>query len=256
MKNLLLTAIAFFTISTTQAQSLNDLINQGRKIVNGASGNTGNNGNGGNKGLLGNNLSNTEIVNGLKEALSVGTKNASGKLNKTNGFFGNQLIKVLMPPELKNVESTLRSFGFNKQCDNLILSLNRAAEDASGKAVPIFVNAITSMNINDGIAILRGNNNAATDFLRRTTTAALTQAFRPVIDNSLGKVGATRYWKDIFTIYNRLPITKNKVNPDLTGYVTDRALNGMFVTVAQEELNIRQNPAGRVTDLLRKVFGG
>jgi hypothetical protein len=160
-----------------------------------------------------------------------------------------------MPPEAKNIESTLRSFGFNKQCDNLIMSLNRAAEDAAGKAVPIFINAITSMNINDGLSILRGGNNAATEFLKRNTTAALSQAFRPVIENSLGKVGATRYWADIFTIYNKLPITRNKVNTDLTGYVTERALNGLFQTVAQEETNIRQNPGARVSDLLRKVFG-
>jgi hypothetical protein len=112
------------------------------------------------------------------------------------------------------------------------------------------------MNINDGLSILRGGNNAATEFLKRTTTGALTQAFRPVIQNSLSKVGATRYWTDVFNIYNRLPITRQKVNPDLPGYVTERALNGLFTTVAQEELNIRQNPAARVNDILRKVFGG
>jgi len=250
MKKLLLVFSCALLLQTTQAQTLKDLINQGEKLLNGSgSGNQGGN-------LLGKNLSNTDIVSGLKEALRIGTQNASGKLNQRNGFFGNQLIKILMPPEVKQMESTLRSFGFNKQCDNLIMSLNRAAEDASGKAVPIFVNAITSMNINDGLQILKGGNNAATEYLKRTTTAALTQAFRPVIEQSLGKVGATRYWTDIFTIYNRLPITRRKVNTDLTGYVTERALNGLFVTVAQEEANIRQNPAARVNDLLRKVFGG
>lgn len=240
-------------VSLSQAQTLKDLINEGQKLLNGGSNNS--NGNTGGNGLLGGALSNGEVVNGLKEALRIGTQNASGKLNKTNGFFGNQLIKIMLPQEVKNMETTLRSFGFNRQCDNLIMSLNRAAEDAAGKAVPIFVNAITSMNINDGLNILRGGNNAATDFLRRTTTGALTQAFRPVIEKSLGKVGATRYWTDIFTIYNRLPITRNKVNTDLTGYVTERALNGLFVSVAQEEANIRQNPAARVNDLLRRVFG-
>lgn len=249
MKNLLVLFCFIFSTSLTQAQSLNDLLKKGQQIINGG-GTTNNGGNG-----LGGKLSNGEIVNGLKEALRVGTQNASGKLNKTNGFFGNQLIKILMPPEAKNIESTLRSFGFNKQCDNLVMSLNRAAEDAAGKAVPIFINAITSMNINDGLSILRGGNNAATEFLKRNTTAALSQAFRPVIENSLGKVGATRYWADIFTIYNKLPITRNKVNTDLTGYVTERALNGLFQTVAQEETNIRQNPGARVSDLLRKVFG-
>jgi hypothetical protein len=111
------------------------------------------------------------------------------------------------------------------------------------------------MSINDGLGILRGGNNAATEFLKRVTTQSLTQAFRPVIQNSLDKVDASRYWKDIFNIYNTLPITKNKVNTDLTGYVTERALNGLFINVAQEEANIRNNPGARVTDLLRKVFG-
>lgn len=254
MKKLLLSFVLVSSISLAQAQTLKDLINEGQKLLNGGGNSNGNTN--GNNGLLGGALSNGEIVNGLKEALRIGTQNASGQLNKTNGFFGNQLIKIAMPQEVKNMEATLRSFGFNKQCDNLILSLNRAAEDAAGKAVPIFVNAITSMNISDGLNILRGGNNAATEFLKRTTTGALSQAFRPVIENSLGKVGATRYWKDVFTLYNKLPITRNKVNTDLTGYVTERALNGLFVTVAKEETNIRQNPAARVNDLLRRVFGG
>ena len=160
-----------------------------------------------------------------------------------------------MPPEARKIENTLRQFGFGNQCDRLILSLNRAAEDAAGKAVPIFVNAITSMSITDALGILRGGNNAATNFLKQMTTNALTQAFRPVIEQSLGKVDATRYWKDVFSIYNTLPITRNKVNTDLTGYVTERALNGLFVNVAQEEANIRTNPGARVNDIVRKVFG-
>jgi hypothetical protein len=244
MKRQLIVAALMLLGTQAHTQSLKDLLREGQKLM----GNT--------QGRQGGNLSQGEVVNGLKEALRIGTQNAAGKLGKTNGFFGNQLIKIMMPQEVKNVETTLRSFGFAKQCDQVILSLNRAAEDASTRAVPIFVNAITSMNIQDGMQILRGGNNAATDYLRRTTTAALTQAFRPVIEQSLGKVGATRYWADIFTIYNRLPITRNKVNTDLTGYVTERALNGLFVTVAQEEAAIRQNPAARVTDLLRRVFGG
>ena len=244
MKRQLFFAALMLLGTQAQTQSLKDLFREGQKLM----GNT--------QGQQGGNLSQGEVVNGLKEALRIGTQNAAGKLGKTNGFFGNQLIKIMMPQEVKNVETTLRSFGFGKQCDQVILSLNRAAEDASTKAVPIFENAITSMTIQDGMQILRGGNNAATEYLRRTTTAALTQAFRPVIEQSLGKVGATRYWADIFTIYNRLPITRKKVNTDLTGYVTERALNGLFVTVAQEEAAIRQNPAARVTDLLRRVFGG
>jgi hypothetical protein len=252
-KQILLTVIISSSFFFTNAQSLNDLIGEGKKLIDGIV-NTVNQQQG--VGLFGNNLSNTDIVNGLKEALRIGSQNASGKLNQTNGFFGNQLIKIMMPPEARQIESTLRSFGFNRQCDNLILSLNRAAEDAAGKAVPIFVNAITNMNIQDGLQILRGGNNAATEYLKRVTTQSLTQAFRPVIQQSLGRVDATRYWNDIFTVYNRLPITRQKVNTDLVGYVTERALNGLFTTLAQEEANIRQNPAARVNDILRRVFGG
>lgn len=252
MKKILIASLLLVSVQYSQAQTLKDLFNQANTILNGGSNNTNT---GTNKGLLGNNLSNTDVVSGLKEALKIGTQNASSVLNKPNGFFGNQLIKILLPKEVQKVETTLRQFGFNKQCDNLILSLNRAAEDASGKAVPIFVKAITSMNINDGLNILRGGNNAATNFLRTATTAALTQAFRPVIQQSLGKVNATKYWTDIFTIYNKLPISKTKVNTDLTGYVTERALNGLFVKVAEEEANIRNNPAAQVTGLLKRVFG-
>ncbi len=253
MKKILFTVLITTSLFTTQAQTLEQLIQKANKTLNN---NKGGNGKTTGGGLLGANLSNTDIVSGLKEALSIGTKNASGKLNKTNGFFTNQLIKILLPQEVKNVESTLRSFGFNSLCDKLILSLNRAAEDASGKAVPIFINAITSMSITDGLNILRGGDNAATNFLRQTTTTALTSAFRPVIESSLGKVNATTYWNQVFKAYNKLPITKTKVNTDLTGYVTERALSGLFTTVAQEEANIRKNPAAQVTGLLQKVFGG
>jgi hypothetical protein len=135
------------------------------------------------------------------------------------------------------------------------MSLNRAAEDASGKAIPIFANAIMAMSITDGVNILRGGNNAATEFLKRTTTASLTSAFRPVIESSLRKVNATTYWNEVFKTYNKLPITKKKVNTDLTAYVTERALNGLFISVAEEEANIRKNPAAQVTGLLQKVFG-
>ncbi len=249
-KYFLLIAIAFFTVNS-KAQTLNDLLNTADKLLNGG----GKKGNNNNNPLFGNSLSNTQIVSGLKEALKIGSQNASQRLSLPNGFLGNQLIKILLPPEVQKVENTLRQFGFGNQCDKLILSLNRAAEDAAGKAVPIFVNAIANMSINDGLSILRGGNNAATEFLKRTTTGALTQAFRPVIQNSLGKVDATKYWDQVFTIYNTLPISKTKVNTDLAGYVTEKALHGLFLNIAQEENNIRTNPTARVNDILRKVFG-
>lgn len=160
-----------------------------------------------------------------------------------------------MPPEAQKVESTLRSFGFGNIVDKAILSMNRAAEDAAGKAAPIFINAIKNMSIQDGVSILRGGNGAATAYLRNATTASLTSAFKPVIDNSLSKVGATAYWGTVMNTYNKLPTTRSRINPDLTAYVTERALNGLFVNIADEENKIRTNPAAQVTDLLKKVFG-
>lgn len=204
----------------------------------------------------GSGLGNSEIVNGLKEALSIGAKNAGAKLNVTNGFFGNNLIKILLPPEAAKVESALRKVGMGKTVDDLILSMNRSAEDAAGKAAPIFIDAVTSMNIQDGLNILQGGNGAATNFLKLKTTAALTAAFRPVIEKALGQSGATKLWTQVFSTYNKLPLVGQKVNPDLVGYATERALNGLFITIADEENKIRTNPAARVTGLLQKVFGG
>ena len=202
----------------------------------------------------GDGLSSSEIGNGLKEALQVGAKKATAQVSAVDGFFGNALIKVLMPPEAKKVESTLRNMGMGSQVDKLILSMNRAAEDASSKALQIFIDAIMSMSIQDGMNILRGGNDAATQYLKSKTTAALTKAFRPVIEQSLDKVHATEYWSDVFSTYNKLPTTFKKINPDLPAYVTERALNGVFVYIADEEAKIRMNPAARGSDLLKKVF--
>jgi hypothetical protein len=200
-------------------------------------------------------LTNDEIVSGLKEALSVGAKNSASKLSSVDGFFANAAIKVLMPPEAKKVESALRTAGMGKLVDNAILSMNRAAEEASKSAAPIFVNAITSMSITDALNILKGSDTAATGYLRGKTVAALTSAFRPVIDTALQKTAATSYWKTVFDAYNKLPTTFNKINPDLAGYVTEKSLSGMFFQVAQEEQKIRKDPAARVSDILKKVFG-
>lgn len=242
-KVVILLAAAFLVANQANAQKWKDALNKASKTV---SGGTTSSGTG---------LSNSEIVEGLRQALEVGSNNAGGQLSQLNGYFGNQLIKILMPPEARQVESTLRSIGMGAEVDKVILSLNRAAEDAARQAAPIFINAIKRMSINDGLGILRGGNGAATNYLKNMTTAELTNAFRPVIQNSLNKVNATKYWAQVFTAYNRLPTVKNKINPDLTGYVTERALNGLFVTVEQEENKIRTNPAARVTDILRKVFG-
>lgn len=207
-----------------------------------------------NKSKSGGGLSTDEIVAGLKEALSVGAQNSSSKLSAVDGFFANAAIKVLMPPEAKKVESTLRGIGLGNLVDNAILSMNRAAEDASKSAAPIFIDAIKSMSIQDAVGILKGNDSAATSYLKSKTTTSLTTAFHPVIDSALKKTNATKYWKDLFDAYNKLPTTFNKVNPDLTGFVTDKALTGMFYQVSLEEAKIRQDPAARVTDILKKVF--
>jgi Protein of unknown function (DUF4197) len=202
----------------------------------------------------GSGLSNEDIVSGLKEALTVGAQNSANKLSEVNGFMGNAAIKVLMPDEVKKVESTLRSAGLGKLVDDAILSMNRAAEEASKSAAPIFVDAVKSMNVQDALGILRGNDSAATTYLKGKTWDPLTSAFKPVIDAALEKTGATKYWAAVFEAYNKIPLTK-KVNTDLSNYVTGRALGGMFYQVALEEQSIRKNPAARVNDILKKVFG-
>ena len=199
-------------------------------------------------------LSNDEIIAGLKEALSVGAQNSSGKLSALNGFFANAAIKVLMPPEAKKVETTLRSAGMGDMVDNAILSMNRAAEEASKSAAPIFIDAIKQMDFQDALSILRGTDTAATSYLKGRTLTALTTAFKPVIDEALLKTDATKYWKNVFETYNKLPTTFKKINTDLSGYVTDKALSGLFYQVALEEQKIRKDPAARVNDVLKKVF--
>jgi len=253
-KILIASAIAVLTLTATRAgaQDWRDAV---RSIVKNVGKNSNTGTTTGNTGYSLNSLSNTDIVAALRQALEIGTQNAGSRLNTVNGFFANAAIKVLMPPEAKKVETALRNFGFSGVADKAILSMNRAAEDAAGKAAPIFINAIRSMNIQDGLNILKGGNGAATSYLRAATTAGLTEAFRPVIQNSLNKVGATAYWGDAMRIYNGLPITRTKINPDLTAYVTERALNGIYVSIAEEEAKIRNNPSARVTDLLKKVFG-
>lgn len=196
-----------------------------------------------------------EVASGLKEALNVGAQNSAGKLSLADGFFKDEVIKILLPPEAQKVEKTLRSLGFNKLVDDAILSLNRGAEDACKTAAPIFGKAIKEMTIQDAISILRGNDSSATTYLKDKTTGALTASFKPVIEESLNKVGATKYWSDVFTTYNKLPTTFKKINPDLSGYVTERALGGLFHYVSLEEQKIRKDPVARVTDLLKKVFG-
>ena len=202
----------------------------------------------------GNGLSNDKIVKGLKEALSVGTKNSTGKASIPDGFYKNPKIKIPFPKEAQQMEKTLRSMGMNSEVDRFVKSLNRAAEDASKKAAPIFLKAITSMSITDGLKILKGNNSAATDYLKSATTGQLRTEFNPVVKASLEKVEVTKYWKPLVKSYNKVPMVK-KMNPDLGEYVTTRAIDGLFKLIADEELKIRKDPAARVTELLKEVFG-
>jgi hypothetical protein len=198
-------------------------------------------------------LTTDDVITGLKEALNNGVNNGTSKLSGVDGFFANAAVKILMPPEAEKVEKKLRDIGLGKEVDNAILSMNRAAEDAAKSAAPIFLNAIKQMSIGDAWGILRGGDTAATAYLRKTTTASLSNAFRPVIENSLQKVDATKYWNTVFTAYNKFSF--NKVNPDLSAYVTDKALYGIFYEIGQQEMQIRKDPVARTTDILKKVFG-
>lgn len=208
-----------------------------------------------NEVLGGTGLTQDEIARGLKEALTVGIQNGAKQASAVDGYFKNQLIKILLPPDAQRVERTLRQVGLGDEVDRALLTINRGAEEAAKRAVPIFVDAIRQMTIPDAVNILRGEKNAATQYLKRTSSAALTTAFAPVIDSSLAKVGATRYYGDLANQYNAFPLTRQKINPDLESYVTQKAIDGLFLLVEQEEARIRENPQARVTELLRRVFG-
>ncbi len=194
-----------------------------------------------------------QVAAGLKEALTIGAQNSTNQLSAVDGFFKDAAIKILMPPETEKVVSTLKMLGLNSLVDKAILSMNRAAEDAAKSATPIFLDAVRQMTITDAIGILKGGNNAATDYFKSKTTAQLTSAFSPIVTKALQKTDATKYWNDIFTAYNQF--TKKQVNPDLGSYVTGKAIDGIFYEISKEEQKIRQDPAARVTDLLKKVFG-
>jgi len=204
---------------------------------------------------LGAGLSNEEITKGLKEALNVGTKNASGKAAKTDGYYKNKLIRIPFPSDARDMRTTLVKMGMKKQVDAFEKQMNRAAEDAAKKAAPIFINAVTAMTIQDGLTILRGKDDEATQYLRKTTAAQLSKEFRPIISASLKKVEITKYWNPLFTTYNKVPFVK-KVNPKLDEFVTNKAIDGLFLLIAEEETKIRKDPAARITEILKKVFGG
>lgn len=203
---------------------------------------------------LGGTLSTSEVAQGLKEALVVGISKGSDLVSQADGYLKNPEIKIPFPPDVQRVEERLRQIGLGSEVDKFVTALNRGAEMAAREAKPIFVEAIRSMTIEDAWAILRGEDDAATQYLKRTTSGLLKEKFKPVVQRSLNEVNATRYYGDIVSRYNQIPLVQ-KVNPDLDDYATDKAIEGLFLMIAREEKSIRENPAARTTELLRRVFG-
>lgn len=250
LKRSLLVLLGFFCLQATQAQLLKKLSKQLGTTTNNSSGNSST---GSSTSLAG--LTQGDAGSAIKEALSKGVAAGIAKLNKTNGFFGSDIYKLLLPEDAVKIGNTLRAIGLGSQVDKAILQINRSAEKAVGYAAPIFVGAIKQMTLTDAVNLVKGGNTSATDYFKSKTTDSLKTAFLPVIKKSLDSTSATRYYTDLVNNYNKLPTTFNKVNPDLQDYVTTMAVNALFDQIAKEEQSIRANPAARTTDLLKQVFG-
>ena len=197
----------------------------------------------------------SQVVAGLKEALTVGTGNAVSLVSVTDGYFSNQAIKILMPDKVQKVADVLGKAGYQKQVDEFVVSMNRAAEKAAPQAKSIFVSAIKEMSVEDAKKILNGGDTAATEFFKGKTSARLYETFKPIVSSSMDEVGATRNYKEMMGRYTALPFMKAE-SVDLDHHVTNKSLDGLFYMVGQEEKKIRTDPAARVTDLLKTVFGG
>ncbi|MBO0341739.1 MAG: DUF4197 domain-containing protein [Bacteroidota bacterium] len=230
MKRLLLCFLAFQLVGCAELQQVVNQLPQGT-----------------------NGIGNAEIAQGLREALNMGIEKQVNKLTSENGFYKNELVKILLPEELQKVDKTLRDIGLSSLADEGLRIINRAAEDAVGEATPIFVDAVKGITFNDAKQILLGNDNAATQYLQQATKSQLYNKFNPIIKNSFQKVGADQIWSNIITKYNSLPLTNN-VNPDLTDYTTNEALEGVYTMIAVEEKEIRTKVSSRTTNLLKKVF--
>jgi hypothetical protein len=198
---------------------------------------------------------NDQIVAGLKEALSIGTGNAVAATSKTDGYFGNRAIKILMPDSIRKVADVLGKVGYQKEVDDFVLSMNRAAEKAAPQAKAIFIGAIRQMTVEDARKILGGGDTAATEYFKAKTSGKLYESFRPIVSSSMNEAGTTRSYKEMMGKYTALPFAGAE-SLDLDRYVTNKALDGLFYLVGQEEIKIRKDPAARVTDLLKSVFGG
>jgi hypothetical protein len=199
-------------------------------------------------------LTREEVTAALKDSLARGISRGAASASLKNGYYGDSRLRIPFPPEIEKVEKTLRDAGLGEEVDRFVRQLNRSAEQAAAKAKPIFIKSITSMTIGDAFEILNGPPDAATQYLIRTTGDDLRAEFRPVVSDKLDETRATRYYGDIVRTYNSLPFV-SKVDPDLEGYATDRAIEGLFLLIAEEEANIRANPRARTTKLLRRVFG-
>lgn len=201
-------------------------------------------------------LTNDQVIQGLKEALTVGAGNSATNASTSDGFFKNAKIFLPFPPDAIKVKEKVEAVGFKPQVDKFVMTLNRAAEEASKEAKPIFVNAVTSMTVADGFTILKGADNAATKYLEDKTSSALYSAFKPKVTAAISKVELTKYWEPLINKYNALTALSGgeKINPDLEDYVTKRAMSGLFSLIADEELKIRKDPLARVTDILKTVF--
>jgi len=236
MKQFLLLLLAAFIVVNSDGQSIFD---KAKKTLNK------------NKS----NVTEEEAGSGVKEALNNGISSAVSFLNKPDAFFKNDLYKVLLPPDAKKMEKTLRDIGMGKMADDAIEAINRGAEDAVGFATPIFVDAIKEMTVTDALKLVTGGRNSITEFFKAKTSVKLKEAFMPVINKSLEKTNATKYYGDAVARYNKVPLVK-KMNPDLADHVAEKTLFALFDRIAVEEVNIRSNPAARTSDLLKKVFGG
>jgi hypothetical protein len=235
-------SLSLMWVSVGQAAGLDDLLKGGAKLPGQFSSSSG----------AGPDSKTT--VSGLKEALEIGTSNAVKAVSKTDGYFGNQLIKILLPDNIQRTADVLGKMGYQKQVDDFILSMNRAAEKAAPKATALFVDAIKSMNFDDARKILQGGNTAATDFFKTKTSSRLHETFKPIVSSTMNQVGVTRSYKEMMGKADNIPFV-SKESMDLDNYVTDKALDGLFAMVGQEEQKIRTNPAARTTDLLKTVFG-
>lgn len=233
-----------FSVSSCASQNFQQSINAAKDAVNSATAVT----NGGGA------LSNDEVINGLKEALTIGTNTSTAFASKLDGFYKNPMLFIAFPSEAQKVKDWALKMGMKSQVDQFEMTLNRAAEEASKDAATVFVNAVKGMSIGDGFAILKGADNAATNYLIEKTSAELKIKFTPIVQAAIDKVELTKYWNPIINGYNKVPFVQ-KQNPDLTAYVTDKAMEGLFKLIAQEELKIRKDPVAQVTDLLKRVFG-